>query len=92
MLFDHKKRFEPIKVTDHADYIAPQSQLSQKGVKMIDSWVPRAHGERLPINLALHKGFLIPIESNYTLYCSIVTLILLSTLCPLYLSLYVSVS
>lgn len=64
MLFDHEKRFKPKKVIIQPGYIEPKSELSNKGVKIIDSWVPRESGERLPYNLTLRNGFLIPIESN----------------------------
>lgn len=64
MLFPHKQRFEERKRSTTVGYIAPKSELSHQGVKIVDSWVPREHGERLPLNLALRNGCLIPVESK----------------------------
>jgi hypothetical protein len=56
-------------------FVAPTSELSKKGIKIIDSWVPRESGERLPQNLALRDGFLIPIESMFSFPFIILTIV-----------------
>lgn len=64
MLFPQKTRFKERKGSKTVGYVAPRSELSHHGIKIIDSWVPRENGERLPQNLALRNGFLIPIENQ----------------------------
>jgi hypothetical protein len=64
MIFPQKERFDERTSSKTVGYIAPKSELSHQGVKIVDSWVSREHGERLPRNLTLRNGFLIPVESK----------------------------
>jgi hypothetical protein len=66
MLFGQKERFKEKDGPKTVGFVGPKSELSHKGIKIVDSWVPRQGGERLPQNLALRDGFLIPIESMFS--------------------------
>ena len=69
-MFDQEKRFKRKKTIIEPGYIGPRSELSSKGIKIIDSWVPRDVRERLPYNLTIRNGLLLPIESKNNLFLS----------------------